>query len=610
VTTLPSGRSDRPFLTELSELIDQLGSDRRRELYILLTLMLAGAIAEFVSIGAVIPFLAILAGQAESGPIEQLTAGASWLAAQFGVHPITAATAMLVFIVLLAGAIRLQLTWLTQIFVSRLGHDLAVEIQNRTLFQPYSFHLEQSTSPLIATLDKVQGLVAQVLLPLLQAVIAAVLAAFIIGVLILVDPATALGAAVIFCGVYFLVSRVTRKRLAANSAMLGQAFDERIRIVQESAGGIRDIIIDGSQNIHLDAFSRVDRRLNDARATTAFIGAAPRFVIEAFGVALIAVVAVVVWNRDGSITGALPILGALALGAQRLLPLIQTVYLAWAHIAGHRSFLTQVLNLLSLQKPKKSTDAGTITPLPFKDRITLERVSFAYPTRRIPAIHDVTLEIPLGSQVALTGRTGSGKTTLADLLMGLLEPSEGRIRIDGVPLTTENWRRWRQNIAHVPQAIFLADTSIADNIALGSTADPDQLARVVDAARKAQLHEFIETLPDGYETIVGEGGIRLSGGQRQRLGIARAIYKNAVVLVLDEPTSALDAETEAAVMQALDSMRAEGRTIVTISHRPSALVRCDLVARLQNGQLVEVGSFEQVVGVTQSRSPRPNRGKK
>jgi ATP-binding cassette, subfamily B, bacterial PglK len=525
------------------------------------------------------------------------------------VHPITAATAVLVLIALLAGAIRLQLTWFTHTFVSRLAHDLAVDIQNRTLLQPYKFHLEQSTSPLIATLEKVQGLVGQVLLPLLQAVIAAVLAAFIIGALLLVDPATALGAATIFCGVYVLVSVVTRKRLAANSALLGKAFDQRIRIVQESAGGIRDIIIDGSQPVHLSAFSRIDRRLNDARATTAFIGAAPRFVIEALGVALIAVVAVVVWNRDGSITAALPILGALALGAQRLLPLIQTVYHAWAHIAGHRSFLAQVLNLLNMQKPKEFTDARTTTPLPFTDRITLERVSFAYPTRRSPAIHDVTLEIPAGAQVALTGRTGSGKTTLADLLMGLLEPSEGQIRIDGVPLTTENWHRWRRNIAHVPQAIFLADSSIAENIALGSTTDPDQLVRVMDAARKAQLHEFIESLPDSYDTIVGERGIRLSGGQRQRLGIARAIYKNAVVLVLDEPTSALDAETEAAVMQALESIREEGRTIVTISHRPSALVRCDLVARLRNGQLVEVGTFEQVVGATQSRAGQPKSGK-
>ncbi|MEO8547200.1 MAG: ATP-binding cassette domain-containing protein, partial [Sphingomicrobium sp.] len=359
----------------------------------------------------------------------------------------------------------------------------------------------------------------------------------------------------------------------------------------------------GSRAVYLDEFRKIDLRFTRARATTAFIGTAPRFVIEAAGMVIIAALALAISGREGSFAHALPILGAVALGAQRLLPLIQQLYNSWANLAGNRSIAAQVLELLALPVEEQAA-GGSAAAIAFNERIAFDQVSFTYPGRREPAVADITLAIARGSRVALVGPTGSGKSTLADLLMGLLEPSSGAITIDGVPLTRANRRAWRRGIAHVPQAIFLADTSIARNIAFGVPADAIDMARVERAAQVAQLDSFIASLADGYATSVGERGVRLSGGQRQRLGIARAVYKDAPVLVLDEATSALDHDTETAVMQALDQLSGEGRTVVIIAHRPSTVEKCELVARLDDGRIVEVGTFGEVVGLAKKRPGR------
>jgi ABC-type multidrug transport system fused ATPase/permease subunit len=585
----------------MRELYSMLSPRRRRQFYLVLGLMIAGAFAELATIGAVLPFLSLLADPHRVEQVPLLAAFFSDLGAVTPHARLVAATGLFVVLALIAAAVRLQLTWSSQDFVFSLGHDLAVDIQRRLLLQPYTFHINHNTSSLVAALEKVGVLVFNVLQQVMQAAIAVFISLFIIAALIAVDPFTALAAAAAFSLVYLLVSAFTRRRLAANSEFIGVSFDERVKIMQESLGGIRDVIIDNSQAVYLEAFRRVDDRFNTAKANTAFIGAAPRFVIESLGMVLIAVLAITISAREGGFAGALPILGALALGAQRLLPLLQQIYVGWSLAAGNESVIVQVLDLMRLPVDEELARAGQVPPLPLRDRIRVENVSFAYASRRGPALQNISLDIPRGARIALIGRTGSGKSTLADLLMGLIEPGEGRITVDGVPLTHDNRRSWQRSIAHVPQAIFLADASIARNIAFGVPADAIDRERVTDAARKAQLDEFVAALPEGYDTHVGERGVRLSGGQRQRLGIARAIYKEASVLVLDEATSALDDTTEAAVMQALDQLGDEGRTIVLIAHRLSTVSRADIVVRLDNGRLAELGSYAEVVGGTPQR---------
>jgi ATP-binding cassette subfamily B protein len=384
---------------------------------------------------------------------------------------------------------------------------------------------------------------------------------------------------------YALISGLSRRRLAANSAMLEHAYDERLQIVQESLGGIRDVIVDNSQEMVLREFASVDAKLAKARATTEFISIAPHYVIEMAGMVAIAGIAIVTARQPGGIAAALPVLGALALGAQRLLPLLQQVYAGWSTLEGQRSVFGQVIELLRL--PVDEAASGPAAPLELRTAIKLEKLSFTYPTRQRPALDEISLTIPRASMLALVGSTGSGKSTLVDVMMGLLQPGAGRILIDEVPLTATSRRQWHRSVAHVPQSIFLADASIARNIALSL---PDEAAdewRIVEAAKIAQLHDFVLSLPGGYDTYVGERGIRLSGGQRQRLGIARAVYKNAPILVLDEATSALDEATEAAVIEALEELRREGRTIIIVAHRASTVSRCDKVVRLHEGRLVE-----------------------
>jgi ABC-type multidrug transport system fused ATPase/permease subunit len=434
-------------------------------------------------------------------------------------------------------------------------------------------------------MDHVQALVFHVLLQLVYAAAAAFIALVLVAALIYVDPFTASIAAVAFSLLYLAVSAFTRPRLASNSESIRTAYEERVRIVQESIGGIRDVIVDGSQRVYVDAFARVSRRYSVSVASTAFIAAAPRFVIEAAGMAMVAVVSLLIIDREGGLASAIPLLGAIALGAQRLLPLLQQVYHGWASVSGHRSAVSEVLQLLRLNPSEEATDVASIKPLPLRDKISLERVNFSYPGRQQPVLEQVSLEIRRGSIVGIIGKTGSGKSTLGDLIMALIEPTEGHIAVDGVPLTGAARLRWRREIAHVPQAIFLADTTIAQNIAFGVLPERVDGARVRAAAATAQVHEFVTSLPEGYLTRVGERGIRLSGGQRQRLGIARAIYKGSPVLVLDEATSALDDVTEAAVMEALETLGEEGRTIIVIAHRLSTLARCDLLVRLENGRL-------------------------
>ena len=588
------------FWASIVRLYAVMSPERRRQLYFVLLLMVLGAFAELATIGAVLPFLTLLADPGSWDRLSSLVRLMSALGAVTAQDRLVAVTALFILLAIVAGLLRLQLLWSSQAFVFRMGHELAVEIQRRILLQPYSFHIEKNTSSLVAALDKVNTLVWNVLLPLMQIAAAVFISTFIVAALIYIDPFTASVAAAAFSVIYLLISVLTRRRLEKNSAVVGTAFDERIKLVQESLGGIRDVIIDNSQAVFLGTFRGVDGRLNVARAHTAFIAAAPRYVIEAFGMVLIALLANLL-ARDGGVAAAIPVLGALALGAQRLLPLLQQVYSGWTVVTGNSSVTVQVLDLVSLPVPADPSAEAHLEPLPLRDRIRFDHVSFSYSGRRARALEDVTFDIPRGSTVGLIGKTGSGKSTLADLLMGLLEPTQGRITVDGVPLTQETRQRWWKSIAHVPQAIFLADDSIARNIAFGVPDEAVDINRVIEASTEAQLHDLVASLPGAYQTQIGERGIRLSGGQRQRLGIARAIYKRAPVLILDEATSALDDETEAAVMKSLRQLGEQGRTIIMIAHRLTTVAACDIVARLVDGRVTELGSYDQVVGRRSNR---------
>jgi ABC-type multidrug transport system fused ATPase/permease subunit len=547
--------------------------------------MLAGAGAELATIGSLLPFLSLLAGVEQPAGLPSIARFLVALGATTPSEQVWLAAAVFMGIALIAGGIRVGLSWSTQLFTARLGIELSVDVQRRILGQPYSYHLTHNSSQALAAMDQVESLVIHVVLQLIYAFTAGLISLAIIGVLIYVQPFSALIAAAAFSLIYLAVSASTQAPLTRNSRLIAKTYEERVAIVQESIGAIRDVIIDGAQQIYLRTYAKVAERYSNAAAMTSFIAAAPRFLVEATGMAVIAIVAVLIATREGGLAHALPLLGAVALGAQRLLPLLQQVYHGWASVSGHRSSVAEVLELLRLQCRTKLEDVASVEPLPLRDRISIEKVSFSYPECQSNVLEDVSLEIPRGAVVGFVGKTGSGKSTLADLIMGLIDPTEGRIAVDGIELDHGNRQRWLRSIAHVPQSIFLGDTTIARNIAFGVEPGRIDMGRVRAAAAAAQLAEFVTTLPSGYETTVGERGIRLSGGQRQRLGIARAIYKQSPVLVLDEATSALDETTEASVMESLAALSEQGRTVIVIAHRASTLSRCDLLVRIEGGRI-------------------------
>jgi ABC-type multidrug transport system fused ATPase/permease subunit len=546
--------------------------------------MLVAALAEVATVSSLMPFLALLSG---AGHLERLPVAAELIEASRRLvpgQPLLGAGLIFIAAVLVTGAIRVLLSYATNNFALSLGHELSVEVQRRILLQPYSYHVSHSSSEMVTALEKVQILVSGVVLQLMESATAGVIILFVLAVLIQIDVVMAAAAVAIFVLFYALLSAMIRHRLARNSSVLGSAYERRVQLVQESAAGIRDVIIDQSAGVYLDAFRQVDHDLSVAIAHNRFLAVAPRFVVETAGTILIAALAFAAAARPGGLNSALPVLGTIALAAQRLLPLAQQLYKGWADLAGNRAIVQQVVSYLHL--PVAGSRLRPAAPLDMREGLTLDRIVFTYPSRSEQAVDDVTLTIPRGSRIALVGRTGAGKSTLADLIMGLLEPDSGRLLVDGTPLTAATLPSWQAGIAHVPQSIFLADASIAENIALGVPGSGVDIDRVQAAARAAQLHDFVAALPEGYGTGVGERGIRLSGGQRQRLGLARAIYKHAPVLVLDEATSALDHATERAVLAALDELGRGGCTIIIIAHRESTLAGCDLIARLDHGRLV------------------------
>jgi ATP-binding cassette subfamily B protein len=558
--------------------------------------MLLGAFAELLAIGAILPFLSLLTAPEK---IERL----GWLYkfAQ-AVGAITAADRVILVTVIFAvasvaaGMVRLLLAWATQAFAFGLGADFSIAVQRRLLYQPYLYHISTNSAELVAAQEKISSLIFTVILPLMQAAMAVIISIFIVGILFYIDFAAAFIAAVGFCAVYVGVSWATRKRLQHNGQVSNASYQARVQAVQESLAAIRDIIVDRSQPFYLMQFEGINRRFSRAQAATGFIAGAPRFVVEAAGMILIAVLALVLSQRSGGFAQSIPVLGALALSAQRLLPLIQQIYYGWAQVRGNWALVYDLTRLLRLKVPAELGQSAASEIPSFSEEVRLQSVSFVYPDRSEPALRNIDLTIRKGSSVALIGRTGSGKSTLVDLLMGLLDPSEGTISIDGRPLTPDAKTAWQSQIAHVPQAIFLADASIARNIALGVFDEEIDEERVRAAATEAQMHEFVSGLPNGYATRVGERGVSLSGGQRQRLGIARALYKKASVLILDEATSALDPDTEAAVMSALRSS-SQPRTIVMIAHRLSTVAGCDIIVRLDAGKIVASGPYAEVVGL-------------
>lgn len=576
----------------LLRLWQHLRPRRRRQFGLLMGLMLVSAFVEVVSLGAVLPFLGILVEPERvfNHPmIADLARALSITSAEQLVLPFTIAFATAA---LLAGAIRILLLWVSNRLAHACGSDLSLEVYRRTLYQPYQVHVARNSSAVLSGMSKV-GASVSMLYQLMMLSSSVVLMVSIIIIMGAIDFGVAATAAITLGASYGVITLISRRRLRRNSVLIAHEQTQVVKALHEGLGGIRDVLLDGTQSVYCDIYRKADLPLQRALGNNTFIGQSPRFAMEAMGMILIAILAYGLSQQAGGIASAVPILGALAIGAQRMLPALQQSYSAWTGIAGNHASLADTIELLDQPLPIEVLKPPP-APLSFKDSICFENVYFRYKDQNPWVLNGFNLMIPKGARVGFVGSTGSGKSTTIDLLMGLLLPTEGELLVDGQPIIGNRLRAWQRTIAHVPQTIYLADTTLAENIAFGVLPEAIDIDRVHQAARQAQIASFIESSPEGYQAYVGERGIRLSGGQRQRIGIARSLYKQASVLVFDEATSALDNITEQSVMDAIDGLNRE-LTILIVAHRLSTLRRCDIIVELQGGRVVTQGNYEELL---------------
>lgn len=572
----------------------EISTKRRRQLVTLLFLMLTTSFAEIVSIGAVLPFLSVLMRPdivLENSIFQSVI---TKLHIKKHEDVIFFLTILFCITVVVAGSMRVMLLWATTRLSFSVGSDLSNRIYRTTLQQPYSVHIARNSSEVTSAIwGKVNEVIFYIILPVMNLVSSIIGVAFISVALIFAVPSMALIAIGCLALAYVLIVLASKRRLRCNGNVIAQESSNLMKTLQEGMGGIRDILIDGSQEIYFQKYGSINKALREAQGSNQIIASGPRYLVESLAMLFIAVLAYALSRGAEGVASAIPQMAAIALGLQRLLPSAQQIYNSWSNINGAQASLRDVLVMAeqSLDGNLKNNSSRSLT---FTRNIVLNQVSFRYSPQSMWVFENITLCIPKGARVGFVGPTGAGKSTLLDIILGLLHPVEGVLEIDGKTITAENKGDWQSNIAHVPQEIFLSDSSIAENIAFGVLPEEIDFERVHSAARQAQLAEIIDSWPCRYQTRVGERGVQLSGGQRQRIGIARALYKNSSVIVFDEATSALDYETEQAVMRNINELNPEV-TVLTIAHRLNTLVNCNKIIEVAKGTVHEFDYYDYLL---------------
>jgi ATP-binding cassette subfamily B protein len=543
--------------------------------------MIVASFTEVISIGSTLPFLAILTNP------ELVTSYIKNNAYTYPLISIDISKLLLLITIffclaaILAGFVRLVLLWAINKFSFEMGADISIKIFESALYKSYIEHVNTNSSELIdGVSNKSNSIIYGTILPLINLLSSFLILTFIFIFLLYLDYGLTLYAFFGFASIYYILIKCVKDKIITDSEKVATLSKRLIKILQESLGSIRDVILDNSQKIYINEFKRNDINLRNAQRDSSFISQSPRFLLESFGMILIALLAYV-YTEDSRAISVLPLLGVLALGAQRMLPLVQQIYSSIIYIQNNSSSLEEVINLIS---KKTTVNISRSDAIKFNENIEITNVSFSY-SNNVNILANINCNISKGDRVGIIGETGSGKSTLCDMIMFLLEPTTGTIKIDGIILGEDNKLSWQKKIAHVPQNLFLTDTTILENIAFGIDKSDIDINRVLNSIKLAGLESVIASLPDGYLTSVGERGIKLSGGQRQRIAIARALYRNSELIVLDEATSSLDNETENIIMEAIDGLPSS-ITLLIIAHRKSTLKNCNIIFEIKNKSII------------------------
>ncbi len=577
-----------------------LSKQERRQVYWLFLAVLGMAFMQVVGIASIIPFLALVADPDRFLRNDIL----NWLYTTLNFSSTNSFLIFVGFVVLgiltLSNAITALTTWRLDHFSWMQEHRVSKRLLTNYLYRPYAFFLNQNTSILGKNiLSEVHHVIKGILVPGMQLVARAIVTFFILILLVIVNPVLAVSVATITGGAYAGIYVALRRKLIRTGKERVKSNRARFKAASEALSGVKDVKVLGREQTFIKEYSTPSRHFAHHLATEHAIGSLPKYAVEsiAFGGILLIVLYLLAVRQDMS--QVLPIIGLYAVAGYRLMPAMQQIYSSMTRIRFHMAaldVLDQDLQYQTEERPQDVVDRQKLPALPFRDRLELRDVTFKYRGAKEPVFSGLNLTVEARTSVAFVGSTGSGKTTTVDIILGLLRPEQGYLAVDGVKISDENLASWQKTLGYVPQQIYLTDNSVARNIAFGVPKEHIDMAAVERAAKVAHIHDFVMTeMPAGYDTVVGERGVRLSGGQRQRIGIARALYHDPDVLILDEATSALDGVTEEGVFQAVEDI-AKTKTVIMIAHRITTIRNCDVIYLLDRGHIIAQGSHQELLG--------------
>lgn len=584
------------------KILDLLSSSERKKLYLLFAALLCVSVVEMMGIASILPFMAVVANP-------DIIYSNRWLKQVYDLLGLTSQQSFLLFlgIVMLGLLVFTNLfkaltVWWTLKYDNQLNYALGRKLLAAYLARPYEFYLNRNTAELGKNiLSETRNVIASVLSPSMQALASAILSFFILALLVVVNPLIAFAIFLALGGSYALIYWLVQYRLASLGYEQMEANTMKYKVSSEALAGIKDLKILGREMVFLERYAVHAQRHAWHNATVGIISQLPRYFLEiiAFGGILL----IVLFNLESQQTASaiVPILALYAFAGYRLLPALQQFFASISMVRYglpalylvHRDLVEArptVEPEIVLAETKKELQA-----LPFTREFEIKNVTYAYPNTQEPSINKISLIIAPNTSIGFVGATGSGKTTIVDIILGLLQPTYGQLLVDGIEISGPNLTRWQRNLGYVPQHIYLCDDTISRNIAFGVPDGEVDMKAVVRVARIANLHTFIESeLPEQYQTVIGERGLRLSGGQRQRIGIARALYNDPKVLIMDEATSALDGITEEAVMEALRNLSGK-KTVIMIAHRLTTVKDCDQIYHLDRGRIVNQGTYQELL---------------
>ena len=584
------------------KLYDILDERERWLTLLVFIVMIMVALLETMGVASIMPFMAVLANPDVVETNQYLNAVYMWL--EFDSTDEYLFFLGVLFLILIVGSLAFKALafWIQARFSQTRNHSWSCRLISNYLNQPYDWFLGQHSGMLGASvIDEINKLVHSVLFPAIQLVSNGLVALFLLALMVVVDPMLAVSVALVIGVAYatlFYTVRHFIQRIGEENRIANR---ERFKVAQEAFGGVKDVKVAGLEGVFVERYREPSLAMTRRQVAIQMLSDLPSFVMQALVFGGIMVILLYFLASRGGLQEALPFFSLYVLAGYRMMPSLQSIYRNLAQMRYNAPVLETLhpdLRLMQLghaENASESRVSDEMGPLGLREDLELTDINYRYPGAGRRALKEVSMKIPACTTVGLVGPTGSGKTTLVDLILGLLQPESGVLSADGKQLTPDLCRAWQRSIGYVPQHIYLSDDSISHNIAFGIPADRIDKIAVERAARAANLHEFVsKELPHGYDTLVGERGVRLSGGQRQRIGIARALYRNPDILILDEATSALDNLTEQAVMDAVYNL-GQKKTIILIAHRLSTVRECDQIFYLERGQVIATGTYDELL---------------